>query len=388
MKIHEHQAKEILARFEVPVPRGRVAFSVNEAVEIARSLGKYPVVVKAQIHAGGRGKGGGVKLAKSEEEVRQYAGQILGMQLITHQTGPEGKKVQRLLVEEGMDIKRELYAGILLDRAVSQNVFMVSTEGGMEIEKVAAETPEKIVKVYIHPAMGFQAFHARRLAFALGLSGDAFKSALKCFSALYKAYEATDASLVEINPMVVTGDGRVIALDAKVNFDDNALDRHPDIVAMRDLSEEDAAEVEASKSNLNYIKLDGNVGCMVNGAGLAMATMDIIKLHGGLPANFLDVGGTANAETVEKGFKIILSDKNVKAILINIFGGIVRCDRVAGGVIEAVKSTKIAVPVVVRLEGTNADIAAKMLKESGLSFVVATDLTDAAKKAVKAATQA
>jgi succinyl-CoA synthetase beta subunit len=388
MKIHEHQAKEILARYDVPVPRGRVAFSVNEAVEIARSLGKYPVVVKAQIHAGGRGKGGGVKLAKSEEEVRQFAGQILGMQLITHQTGPEGKKVQRLLVEEGMDIKRELYAGILLDRAVSQNVFMVSTEGGMEIEKVAAETPEKIVKVYVHPATGFQPFHARRLAFALGLTGDAFKSALKCFTALYKAYEATDSSLVEINPMVVTGDGKVIALDAKVNFDDNALDRHPDILAMRDLSEEDPAEVEASKSNLNYIKLDGNVGCMVNGAGLAMGTMDIIKLHGGLPANFLDVGGTANAETVEKGFKIILSDKNVKAILINIFGGIVRCDRVAGGVIEAVKSTKIAVPVVVRLEGTNADIAAKMLKESGLSFVVATDLTDAAKKAVKAATQA
>jgi len=385
MKIHEHQGKEILARYDVPVPRGHVAFSVNEAVEIAKGLGKYPVVVKAQIHAGGRGKGGGVKLAKNEDEVRMYAGQILGMQLVTHQTGPEGKKVQRLLIEEGMDIKREMYAGILLDRAVSQNVFMVSTEGGMEIEKVAAETPEKIVKVYIHPAIGFQPFHARRLAFALGLTGDAFKSGVKCFTTLYKAYEAVDASLLEINPLVVTGDGKVIALDAKVNLDDNALERHPDILEMRDLSEEDPAEVEASKFNLNYIKLDGQVGCMVNGAGLAMGTMDIIKLYGGTPANFLDVGGTANTETVSKGFEIILSDKNVKAILINIFGGIVRCDRVAGGVIEAVKKTKVKVPVVVRLEGTNADIAAKMLAESGVAFIVAKDLTDAAQKAVKAA---
>jgi succinyl-CoA synthetase beta subunit len=388
MKIHEHQGKELLARYDVPVPRGKVAFSVDEAVEVAKWLGKYPVVVKAQIHAGGRGKGGGVKLAKSEAEVRQIAGQILGMQLVTHQTGPEGKKVQRLLVEEGMDIKRELYAGLLLDRAVSQNVFMVSTEGGMDIEKVAAETPEKIFKLHIHPATGFQSFHARRLAFALGLTGDAFKAGVKMFTTLYKAYEALDASLLEINPLVVTGEGKVIALDAKVNLDDNALDRHPDILAMRDLSEEDRAEVEASKFNLNYIKLDGNVGCMVNGAGLAMGTMDIIKLHGGTPANFLDVGGTANAETVAKGFEIILSDKNVKAILINIFGGIVRCDRVAGGVIEAVKTTNVAVPVVVRLEGTNADIAAKMLADSGLSFVVAKDITDAAKKAVAAATQA
>ncbi|RPH93336.1 ADP-forming succinate--CoA ligase subunit beta, partial [candidate division KSB1 bacterium] len=302
MKIHEHQAKEILARYNVPVPRGRVAFSVDEAVEIAKSLGKYPVVVKAQIHAGGRGKGGGVKLAKSEAEVRQYAGQILGMQLITHQTGPEGKKVQRLLVEEGMDIKRELYAGLLLDRAVSQNVFMVSTEGGMEIEKVAAETPEKIIKVYIHPATGFQPFHARRLAFALGLSGDAFKSAVKCFAALYKAYEDADASLMEINPLVVTGDGRVIALDAKVNLDDNGLFRHPDIEAMRDFSEEDPAEVEASKANLNYIKLDGNVGCMVNGAGLAMATMDIIKLCSGKPANFLAVVSALAAKPTSRKF--------------------------------------------------------------------------------------
>ncbi|MFZ5434501.1 MAG: ADP-forming succinate--CoA ligase subunit beta [Calditrichota bacterium] len=384
MKIHEHQAKEILARYNVPIPNGKAAFSVDEALEIARSLGKYPVVVKAQIHAGGRGKGGGVKLAKSEGEVKEYASKILGMQLVTHQTGPEGKKVQRLLIEEGMDIKRELYAGLLLDRAAAQNVFMVSTEGGMEIEKVAAETPEKIVKVHVSPTTGFQPHHARRLAFALGLEGAAFKSAVQCFTALYRAYEEADASLVEINPLVVTGDGRIIALDAKVNLDDNALYRHPDIEAMRDLAEEDPAEVEASKSNLNYIKLDGNVGCMVNGAGLAMATMDIIKLNGGMPANFLDVGGTASAETTAEGFRIILSDKNVRAVLINIFGGIVRCDRVAGGVIEAVKKTKITVPIVVRLEGTNADIAAKMLSESGLSFVVATDLNDAAKKAVAA----
>jgi succinyl-CoA synthetase beta subunit len=386
MKIHEHQAKELLARYDVPVPRGRVAFTVNEAMEVVDSLGKFPVVVKAQIHAGGRGKGGGVKIAKTKAEAQQYASQILGMQLVTHQTGPEGKKVQRLLVEEGMDIQRELYAGLLLDRARAQNVFMVSTEGGMEIEKVAAETPEKIVRVYVHPATGFQAFHARKLAFALGLSGDAFKSGLKCFSAMYRAYEELDASLVEVNPLVITGDNRVIALDAKVNLDDNGLFRHPDIEKMRDLSEEDPSEVEASAANLNYIKLDGNVGCMVNGAGLAMGTMDIIKLHGGTPANFLDVGGAASAETVEKGFRIILSDKNVRAILINIFGGIVRCDRVAGGVIEAVKKTELDVPVVVRLEGTNADVAAKMLSESGLRFVVATNFADAAQKAVQAAT--
>jgi succinyl-CoA synthetase beta subunit len=396
MKIHEHQAKELLSRYGVPVPRGHVAFTVKDAINVAKSLGKFPVVVKAQIHAGGRGKGGGVKLARSldaqqlpgtAEDVRQLASAILGMQLITHQTGPEGKKVGRLLIEEGMDIKRELYAGILLDRSQAKNVFMVSTEGGMEIEKVAAETPEKIVKITIEPATGFQPYHARRLAFALGLEGDAFKSGVKCFTALYKCYENTDASLVEINPLVVTADDRVIALDAKMNFDDNALFRHPDILEMRDLTEENAAEIEASKSNLNYIKLDGKVGCMVNGAGLAMATMDIIKLYGGEPANFLDVGGTASAQTVETGFRIILSDPNVKAILINIFGGIVRCDRVAGGVIEAVKNTGIKVPVVVRLEGTNADIAAKMLSESGLSFIVARDFADGAQKAVKAAAE-
>lgn len=386
MKVHEHQGKELLSRYGVPVPAGSVAFTVDEAVQAAKKLGKYPVVVKAQIHAGGRGKGGGVKLAKSEAEVQEHASKILGMQLVTHQTGSEGKKVGRLLIEEGMDIRKEFYAGLLLDRAQSKDIFMVSTEGGMEIEKVAAETPEKIVRVTIDPATGFKAHHARQLGFALGFSGASLKSAVKLFSGLYKAYQALDASLVEINPLVLTGDDRVIALDAKVNFDDNALFRQPDVAAMRDLSEEDPAEVKASEQNLNYIKLFGNVGCMVNGAGLAMATMDIIKLHGGEPANFLDVGGTANVQTTEHGFKIILSDKNVKAVMINIFGGIVRCDRVAGGVIEAVKNMGVSVPVVVRLEGTNADVAAKMLRESGLSFIVAESLADAAKKAVAAAT--
>ncbi len=384
MKIHEHQGKEILRQYDVAVPRGGVAFSVDEAAKIARGLGSWPVVVKAQIHAGGRGKGGGVKLAKSEAEVRDVAGKILGMNLVTHQTGPQGKKVQRLLVEEGIDIARELYAGIVLDRAVSKNTFMVSTEGGMEIEKVAAETPEKIVKAAIDPLTGFQPFQARKLAFALGLTGDAFKSGVKFLTALYKAYEAIDGSLAEINPLVVTKDGKVMALDAKINFDDNALFRHKDLVEMRDLTEEEPAEVEASKYDLNYIKLDGKVGCMVNGAGLAMATMDIIKLHGGEPANFLDVGGAASAETVENGFRIILQDPNVKAVLINIFGGIVRCDRVAGGVIEAIQKVKANLPVVVRLEGTNADIAAKMLEESPLKFIIAKDLADAAKKAVAA----
>jgi succinyl-CoA synthetase beta subunit len=384
MKIHEHQAKEVLAKFDVPVPRGKAAFSVNEAVEFGKSLGSYPVVVKAQIHAGGRGKGGGVKLAKNETELRAHATAILGMQLVTHQTGPEGKKVQRLLIEEGIDIQRELYAGILLDRAQSKDVFMVSTEGGMEIEKVAAQTPEKIIKVTINPATGFKPFHARRLAFALGLTGTAFKNGVKMFTALYTAYRRSDASLVEINPLVVTGDGRVIALDAKLNFDDNAMFRQKDIAALRDLSEEAPAEVEASKSDLNYIKLDGNIGCMVNGAGLAMATMDIIKLHGGEPANFLDVGGAANAESVAEGFRIILSDKNVKAILINIFGGIVRCDRIAAGVVEASKKIDVKIPIIVRLEGNNAEVAAKLLDESGLDMIVAKGLADAATKSVAA----
>ncbi|MFA6457278.1 MAG: ADP-forming succinate--CoA ligase subunit beta [Bacteroidota bacterium] len=384
MKIHEYQGKDILRKFGVPVPRGEVAFSVDEAVNAAKRLGGSVWVVKAQIHAGGRGKGGGVKVAKSIDEVKQYAKQILGMTLITHQTGPEGRLVKRLLIEEGANIDKEMYVGITLDRAQSRNVMMVSTEGGMEIEKVAAEHPEKIVKESIEPSVGFQQFQARKLAFALGLSGDAFKNAVKFLTALYKAYEATDASLFEINPLVITKEGNVIALDAKVNFDDNALYRHPEFAELRDLDEEEPLEIEASKSNLNYIKLDGNVGCMVNGAGLAMATMDIIKLAGGEPANFLDVGGGASATTVASGFKIILSDKNVKAILINIFGGIVRCDRVANGVVEAAKVVDVKIPIVIRLAGTNADIAADILRNSGMSFLVAENLKDAADKVTKA----
>ncbi|MBW7887973.1 MAG: ADP-forming succinate--CoA ligase subunit beta [Bacteroidetes bacterium] len=384
MKIHEYQGKEILRKYGVAVPRGKVAFSVDEAVSAAKELGGNVWVVKAQIHAGGRGKGGGVKVAKSIDEVKQYASQILGMQLVTHQTGPEGKKVKRLLIEEGANIAKEMYVCVLLDRARSMNVVMVSTEGGMEIEKVAEETPEKIIKEHVDPSVGFQAFQARKLAFALGLSGDAFKNAVKFLTALYKAYEATDASLFEINPLVITKEGNVLALDAKVNFDDNALYRHPEYAELRDLDEEEPLEIEASKSNLNYIKLDGNVGCMVNGAGLAMATMDIIKLAGGEPANFLDVGGGANATTVANGFKIILADKNVKAILINIFGGIVRCDRVANGVVEAAKVVDVKIPIVVRLAGTNADIAADILKNSGMSFLVAENLSDAAEKVTSA----
>jgi succinyl-CoA synthetase beta subunit len=384
MKIHEYQGKDILKKFGVPVPRGEVAFSVDDAVNAAKRLGGSVWVVKAQIHAGGRGKGGGVKVAKSIDEVKNYAKQILGMTLVTHQTGPEGRLVKRLLIEEGANIDKEMYVGITLDRAQSKNVVMVSTEGGMEIEKVAEEHPEKIIKETIEPSVGFQQFQARKLAFALGLSGDAFKNAVKFLMALYKAYEATDASLFEINPLVITKDGNVIALDAKVNIDDNALYKHPEFAELRDLEEEEPLEIEASKSNLNYIKLDGNVGCMVNGAGLAMATMDIVKLAGGEPANFLDVGGGANAETVASGFKIILSDKNVKAILINIFGGIVRCDRVANGVVEAAKVVDVKIPIVIRLAGTNADIAADILRNSGMSFLVAGDLKDAAEKVTKA----
>jgi succinyl-CoA synthetase beta subunit len=384
MKIHEYQGKDILRKFNVPVPKGEVAFSVDDAVNAAKRLGGSVWVIKAQIHAGGRGKGGGVKVAKSLDEVKQYAKQILGMTLITHQTGPEGRLVKRLLIEEGANIDKEMYVGITLDRAQSKNVVMVSTEGGMEIEKVAAESPEKIVKETIDPAVGFQQFQARKLAFALGLSGDAFKNGVKFLLALYRAYEATDASLFEINPLVITKEGNVIALDAKVNFDDNALYRHPEFAELRDLDEEEPLEVEASKSNLNYIKLDGNVGCMVNGAGLAMGTMDIIKLAGGEPANFLDVGGGANATTVANGFKIILADKNVKAILINIFGGIVRCDRVANGVVEAAKVVDVKIPIVIRLAGTNADIAADILRNSGMKFLVAENLKDAAEKVTKA----
>jgi succinyl-CoA synthetase beta subunit len=382
MKIHEYQAKELLRKYNVPVPRGSVAFTVDEAVKVAQDLGTPVCVVKAQIHAGGRGKGGGVKLARSIEEVKQHATDILGMNLVTHQTGPEGREVKKLLVEEGMDIARELYLGIVLDRAESKLVLMASTEGGMEIEKVAEETPEKILKEWVDPAVGLQAYQARNLAFGLGLEGKQVGNAVKFMMSLYKAFMDLDGTLAEINPLVVTGGGDVIALDAKVNFDDNADFRHKDFESLRDLDEEEPLEVEASKYNLNYIKLDGNVGCMVNGAGLAMGTMDIIKLHGGEPANFLDVGGGANVETVRNGFKIILSDPNVKAILINIFGGIVRCDRVAQGVIEAARSIEINIPVVVRLEGTNAEEAGVMLRESGMDLIVATTLEDAAAKVV------
>lgn len=384
MKIHEYQGKDILRKFNVPTPKGAVAFSVDEAVKVAESIAGNVWVVKAQIHAGGRGKGGGVKIAKSIDEVRTLASQILGMQLVTHQTGPEGRVVKRLLIEQGISIARELYVGVTLDRARSQNVVMASTEGGVEIEKVAEETPELIFKEWVDPTIGFGEFQARKLAFALKLEGDAFKNGVKFLLALYKAYEETDASLAEINPLVITTDGKVLALDAKMNFDDNAIFKHPELLAMRDLDEEEPLEIEASKYNLNYIKLDGNVGCMVNGAGLAMATMDIIKLAGGEPANFLDVGGGANAETVENGFKIILADKNVKAVLINIFGGIVRCDRVATGVVEAAKKVNVTVPIVVRLAGTNAEEAAVILQNSGLNFSVAQSLREAAEKVTKA----
>ena len=380
MKIHEYQAKEILKKYNVPVPKGKVAFTVDEAVQAAQEIGGNVWVVKAQIHAGGRGKGGGVKVAKSLDEVREFSQNMLGMNLITHQTGPEGRIVKRLLIEQGINILRELYVGITLDRAISKNVVMVSTEGGMEIEKVAAETPEKIIKEAVEPALGIQQYQARKLGYALGLSGDQLRNCVKFLTALSDAYEKTDASLAEINPLVVTKEGDVLALDAKMNFDDNALGRHPEIVAYRDLDEEDPLEVEASKFNLNYIKLDGNVGCMVNGAGLAMGTMDIIKLAGGMPANFLDVGGGANKTTVANGFKIILSDPNVKAILINIFGGIVRCDRVAEGVIDAAKEMHVHVPIVVRLEGTNAKEAGLLLRDSGLNFEVASSLKEAAEK--------
>jgi succinyl-CoA synthetase beta subunit len=384
MKIHEYQAKDILRRFGVSVPKGEVAFSIDEAVKAAEKIGGNVWVVKAQIHAGGRGKGGGVKVARSFEEVREYAGEILGMRLITHQTGSEGRIVRRLLVEQGMNIAKEMYIGITLDRQQSKNVIMVSTEGGVEIEKVAASTPEKILKQIIDPVVGLQQFQARSLCFGLGLTGDVFKNGVKFLIAVYKAYETSDASLAEINPLVITEEGNVVALDAKINFDDNALFRHPEYEQLRDIDEEEPLEVEASASNLNYIKLDGNVGCMVNGAGLAMATMDIIKLAGGIPANFLDVGGGASAKTVEAGFKIILKDENVKAILINIFGGIVRCDRVATGVVEAAKNVDVQVPIVIRLAGTNAELAAEILKNSGLKFLVAESFKDAAEKVTRA----
>ncbi len=384
MNIHEYQAKAILKKYNVPVPEGYPAFSVEEAVQAAEKLPTDVCVVKAQIHAGGRGKGGGVKIAKSRDEVKALAENMLGMTLVTHQTGPQGKVVHKLLIEQGVNIERELYLGMVLDRGSSQYVMMASTEGGVEIEKVAAETPEKILKVWIDPGVGLQPFQARQLAFGLGLEGKQVGKAVKFMMALYNAFTANDSSLAEINPLVVTGEGDILALDAKINFDDSALYRHADIAELRDLDEEEPLEVEASKYNLNYIKLDGNVGCMVNGAGLAMATMDIIKLAGGEPANFLDVGGGANVDTVRNGFKIILSDPNVKAILINIFGGIVRCDRVARGVIEAVKTIDVNVPVVVRLEGTNAKEAGVLLQNSGMDFIVADTIEDAAQKVVGA----
>ncbi len=384
MKVHEHQGKEILRKFDVPVPKGMVAFTPEEAVKAAEQIGGSVWVVKAQIHAGGRGKGGGVKIARSLDEVRALATSMLGMTLVTHQTGPEGKTVKRLLIEQGVNIARELYVGVTLDRAQSRNVVMASTEGGVEIEKVAAESPEKILKESVDRGLGFQAYQARALAFGLGLTGDAFRNGVKFLTALYRAYESMDCSLAEINPLVVTAEGSVIALDAKINFDDNALERHPELAGLRDLNEEDPLEIEASRSNLNYIKLEGNVGCMVNGAGLAMATMDMIKLAGGEPANFLDVGGGASVETVSAGFKIILSDPHVKAVLINIFGGIVRCDRVANGVVEAAKRVDVKVPVVIRLAGTNAELAAEILKNSGMNFLVASSFQDAAEKVTTA----
>ncbi|NTU96917.1 MAG: ADP-forming succinate--CoA ligase subunit beta [Chlorobiaceae bacterium] len=384
MNIHEYQGKDILRKFGVAVPRGIVAFSPDEARKAAEQLFEEQnspvVVVKAQIHAGGRGKAGGVKLAKSPDEAFEIASALIGATLVTHQTGPEGKEVRRLLVEEGMNIDKEFYVGITLDRTTSQNVLMVSTEGGMEIEKVAEETPELLLKIQIDPLLGIQAFQARQAAFFLQLEGEQFRNAVSFITSLCNAYTSIDASLAEINPLVVTKEGRVLALDAKINFDDNALFRHKDFLELRDIHEEDPLEVEASKSNLNYVKLDGNVGCMVNGAGLAMATMDIIQLAGGKPANFLDVGGGASPKTVEEGFKIILGDKHVKAILVNIFGGIVRCDRVAGGIIEAAKNIDLHLPVIVRLEGTNASIAQKMLDESGLSLISANGLKDASEK--------
>ena len=385
MKIHEYQGKNLFRKHAISTPDGIPAFSVEQALDAYNQLNCGTVVGKAQIHAGGRGKGGGVKLAHNRDEVKALAKEILGMTLITHQTGPAGKEVQRILIESVANIDKEFYAAITLDRGREMDVFMVSTEGGVEIEKVAAETPEKIIKVWINPLLGMKSFQARKLAYGLNLTDSAFKEATVTFMKMYACYQDTDASLVEINPLVLTKEGHILALDSKFNFDDNALYRQKDIAEMRDLSEEDPMEVEAGRYYLNYIKLDGNVGCMVNGAGLAMATMDIIKLAGGEPANFLDVGGTASAETVKNGFRIILSDKNVKAVLINIFGGIVRCDRVANGVVQAVKELGLEVPVVVRLQGTNAEEARIILRESGVSIIPAVSMKDAAEKVVKAA---
>ncbi len=382
MKIHEYQAKAILAKYGVPVPKGEVAVTPQDAVEIAKRLGSPVSVVKAQIHAGGRGKGGGVKVAKGLDAVETHAKAILGMQLVTHQTGPSGQRVGRVLVEEGLAIKRELYVGLLVDRATQKPVFMASADGGMDIEEVAAKTPERIHKAFIEPGIGLASFQAQRLAFAIGLQGDEVKKATKIMLALYQAFVSSDASLLEINPLIVTDGGDLLALDAKMTIDDNALYRHADFRDLRDLNEEDPLEVEASKFALNYIRLDGNIGCMVNGAGLAMATMDIIKLSGGLPANFLDVGGGANAEQIRNAFKILMSDTNVKAVLINIFGGILRCDVLAAGVIAAVKELGVPVPIVIRMKGTNVDEGKQMLAESGLNFTTADTMADAAASVV------
>ena len=385
MNIHEYQGKEILRKYGVVVPDGKVAYTAAEAEEIARELSTDVCVVKAQIHAGGRGMGGGVKVAKSKAEVKGLAKEILGMQLVTHQTGPEGKEVKRVLVEEGCDIKTELYLGMVIDRETSRIVMMASTEGGMEIEEVAEKTPEKILKQYIDPAVGMQGYQARNLAFGLGLDKAVIGKTVKLMMGLYQAFVDSDCSLAEINPMVITGDGNVMALDAKMNFDSNALYRQKAIEEMRDFDEEDPNEIEASKHELSYIALDGNIGCMVNGAGLAMGTMDTIKLHGGSPANFLDVGGSATEERVMEAFKIILSDTKVKAILVNIFGGIMKCDVIAAGVIAAAKQIDLKVPLVVRLEGTNVEIGKKLLAESGIDLIPADGMKDAAEKVVAAA---
>jgi len=384
MKIHEYQAKAILAKFDVPVPRGEVAYTVEEAETAAKMIGGS-VVIKAQIHAGGRGKGGGVKIAKDANEVAEVAKKILGMTLVTHQTGPEGRIVQRLLVEETLPIERELYLGIPLDRALGESVFMASSEGGVEIEEVAAKTPELILKEPLIPGQPLQPFQARKLAFGMGIPASSVNAAAAAMINLSKAYDAVDCSLAEINPFILTKDGKVYALDAKFNLDDNAMYRHKDLLELRDLNEEDPLEVEASRFGLNYIKLDGNIACMVNGAGLAMATMDIIKYAGGQPANFLDVGGGANAEQIKNAFRILLSDTSVKAVLINIFGGILRCDTLANGVVAAARELEIKIPIVVRMEGTNVDLGQKILTESGFNFTVADGMKDAAEKVVRLA---
>jgi len=385
LKVHEYQGKEILRRFGIPTQRGIPAFSVDEAVKAAEALGGAVWVVKAQIHAGGRGKGGGVKLGKSIDAVRELAGQILGMQLITHQTGPRGQKVRRLLIEEGADIKKELYVGMVVDRTTQRVVLMASSEGGMDIEAVAANTPDKIHKVFIDPGKGLSDREADGIAQQIGIPEGSVAQARTLLQALYRAFDQTDASLAEINPLIVTGDGRVIALDAKLNLDDNALFRHPDIVEMRDLDEEDPAEIDASKFDLSYISLDGNIGCLVNGAGLAMATMDVIKLYGGEPANFLDVGGGATAEKVTEAFKIMLKNPGLKAILVNIFGGIMKCDTIANGVIAAAREVQLKVPLVVRMKGTNEELGRKILAESGLPIISADNMASAAEKVVAAA---